>query len=1046
MTAAKDMQLPAAELEDFDQRPSRQLRHALAPATTGISERFIPLLLLLLGFGSHALRAEPPARLDVADLSPPTFRVFTINDGLSDEIWSTVGFDGDGYVWGGSASSLARFDGYRWTTWSFTPRSLVRDMATSPDGTLWAIFEGDGLARYDGRRWQLDPAIEGFIHRFSTVDRADGGGRDLWAAAASGLYVWQDGRWRPDSGNAGLPPGQPVRIEATEQLLGRPLQWTVGTVGGLWFREMSGPDLHWQKLDLPEFATLLPTDLVRTVDRGQEELWLVSYNTGLFRLREDGLRVWREATGELPTEALYTAVATYAPDGERSLWIASRAGLLRIRGDEVSTYDRRHGLPSDAVRSLKLDRSPDGIDLLWIATEGGIARAALTESQWQTVSLLGARENGIFGLLLEPDDQGGERLWIGSAMQGLGLLQDGHWRYFRHSEGRLPARGVRAIWRFGAFDSGPLRLVSLSDGQLLQIEETDQGFDFLPWRVPWAHAAEQVANDALFRRAAAGDELWFGNAGVGIHRHQAGRWQQFLAEGARWPWTVIKLAEQIDAQGRSWLWAATDQGLARHDGDRWKMLDSALGLPADGFRSVSITADEERTLLWAGSFRHGVLRLDVTDPLAPQLLAADGLPPAPDPTTYSVLSDSKGRIYICTNNGVQQLTPDASGGYRSRVYTRRDGMVHDECNTNGQFIDAHDRYWVGTLAGLSVFDPDTQPPAGQARSGPLRLTELRVDGSSLPASVDGRFELPAGSRELRLSFSLFSAMREDESLYRSQLQGYDPEFSQWTDEYTRNYTGLSPGDYRFVVEARDYAGVAGEPMVVPLNVHPYWWQRPLVQVAFVGLFLLALVALVQLYSRNLRLRQHQLSLLVAERTAELHSANERLTELSYQDPLTGVANRRRLIDAIDAEIERATLRAQPIGLIVVDVDNFKDYNDRHGHLAGDTALRAVANALASATRAQDLIARFGGEEFACLMIDADIDAVARVAERMRALVEALPPRALGNDVSTITLSAGISSRVPTSGESAAEFLQEADAALFIAKRQGRNCVVRAGSR
>ncbi|MCC6561365.1 MAG: GGDEF domain-containing protein, partial [Xanthomonadales bacterium] len=152
---------------------------------------------------------------------------------------------------------------------------------------------------------------------------------------------------------------------------------------------------------------------------------------------------------------------------------------------------------------------------------------------------------------------------------------------------------------------------------------------------------------------------------------------------------------------------------------------------------------------------------------------------------------------------------------------------------------------------------------------------------------------------------------------------------------------------------------------------------------------------------------------------------------------------RRLMQALDAALPWATQRGLPIGLIVLDGDHFKDYNDRPGPLAGDTALRAVAQALASAMREQDLVARYGGEEFACLMGDADIDVAAAVAERMRALVAALPPRTLGNDEHTLTLSAGVLSRIPRPGESAADLLRDADVALYRAKHDGRNRVCRA---
>jgi diguanylate cyclase (GGDEF)-like protein len=147
------------------------------------------------------------------------------------------------------------------------------------------------------------------------------------------------------------------------------------------------------------------------------------------------------------------------------------------------------------------------------------------------------------------------------------------------------------------------------------------------------------------------------------------------------------------------------------------------------------------------------------------------------------------------------------------------------------------------------------------------------------------------------------------------------------------------------------------------------------------------------------------------------------------------------MDALTIAIERARERQRPIGLSILDVDLFKDYNDRYGHLAGDAALRAVAQTISEATCPQDLIARFGGEEFACLMVDADLSIVERIAERMRTTVETLPPRRLGNDRQTITISTGVLCRVPGPDEGAEDLLLAADAALYEAKRRGRNRLI-----
>lgn len=393
---------------------------------------------------------------------------------------------------------------------------------------------------------------------------------------------------------------------------------------------------------------------------------------------------------------------------------------------------------------------------------------------------------------------------------------------------------------------------------------------------------------------------------------------------------------------------------------------------------------------------------------------------------------------------MQQLLPRADGGYDERVFRRRDGLVHDECNGNSQFIDAHDRYWVGTLGGLAMYDPHAQAAEADAAAKPLVFTSLRLDGDEQPLDADG-LSLPPGRHDLRIEYSLLTGQREGESRYRTQLLGFEDTPSGWSVERARAFTGLPPGDYRLRVEARDFADVAAEPRELAFRITPAWWQQGWLRLLAAGTTLLFAAGAVLAWNSGLRQRQRQLRQQVTARTQDLHDANLRLTELSYQDPLTGIANRRRLLEVLGAAIERAAAQRKPIGLIVADVDHFKRYNDGFGHLAGDTALRAIAGAMGSATRDQDLVARFGGEEFACVMIDAPADTVALVAERMRLLVQALPPRTLGNDTQTLTLSIGVLHRLPRPGETAEDLLHDADVALYAAKAAGRNVVRFAGS-
>ena len=131
--------------------------------------------------------------------SPPTFTTFTPRDGLGDEIWSTVGQGPDGFVWAGSASTLSRFDGYRWHELADAPgRSLVRDMANDRQGRLWVIFEREGLAYYDGEGWHRVGEAR-FHQRFSTV--GEGESRELWVAHNDGLARLEGDAWVEDPGN-----------------------------------------------------------------------------------------------------------------------------------------------------------------------------------------------------------------------------------------------------------------------------------------------------------------------------------------------------------------------------------------------------------------------------------------------------------------------------------------------------------------------------------------------------------------------------------------------------------------------------------------------------------------------------------------------------------------------------------------------------------------------------------------------------------------------------------------------------------------------------
>ena len=172
-----------------------------------------------------------------------------------------------------------------------------------------------------------------------------------------------------------------------------------------------------------------------------------------------------------------------------------------------------------------------------------------------------------------------------------------------------------------------------------------------------------------------------------------------------------------------------------------------------------------------------------------------------------------------------------------------------------------------------------------------------------------------------------------------------------------------------------------------------------------------------------------------QRLRSLQKENERLRELSEEDGLTGLSNRRAFDNRLDIEWQRAQRYKIPLSVLVLDVDFFKQYNDSFGHQAGDEILRRMAHALAQTARLSDTVARYGGEEFALILPHTDIEDALVVGERLRALLlrSDWPHRAITASIGVATMHLEV--------KSATELVHEADEAQYFAKANGRNRVV-----
>ncbi len=248
-----------------------------------------------------------------------------------------------------------------------------------------------------------------------------------------------------------------------------------------------------------------------------------------------------------------------------------------------------------------------------------------------------------------------------------------------------------------------------------------------------------------------------------------------------------------------------------------------------------------------------------------------------------------------------------------------------------------------------------------------------------------------------------------------------------------------------------YEGILLVALFVYLIARLHWWRALIANMVT----LTAFIAMELLYQTDPTARMYQIVFMFAANAVGAyggyfleHSArtmfliNNLLNELAELDGLTGLSNRRTLNIHLDRIWRQALRDEQAVAIAMIDIDHFKQYNDRYGHAQGDAALRAVADVIAHhARRPLDITARYGGEEFAVVWFHPSAIELPRMAEVMTKAVAALGMKHADSEFGTVTISVGVALMTPVAGQSNADLLRAADKALYEAKHQGRNRVV-----
>ncbi|MBL8521684.1 MAG: diguanylate cyclase [Betaproteobacteria bacterium] len=944
--------------------------------------------------------------------------------------------------------SLTQYRIDTWQTEQGLPLNTVQSLYQGSSGHLWVGTAG-GVARFDGVRFNTleGTAIPELAGRsiFGFMEDSEG---YLWIALPQGAVRGKDGKYE--------------RVFAQEVTDRRRVWGFVEQPRGVVWSATENGLVRWDRgkgvTKVYRRADGLPTDRLRAITAGKDgTLWIATTGGGLVSFAAEKFRVYGTVEG-IPHAEVRHVLAK--PDG--SVWAATAGGgLAELRDDRVKVYRMADGLPTDHLTALAEGRDGE----LWIGTWGaGVVR--FRDGRFATL----ATGNGLAGdqiWSLHADAEGG--VWIGTWSGGLNRLRPRPFTLFGKPEG-LAHDNVRSVLH--ARDGSTW--VSMSGGGVNRI--ADGRIQALTLRdgLPTLEASALYEDN--------GGAIWIGTYTEGVARWRAGRIDRFgVRQGL--PNVDVRTFFQ-DRDGT--LWVGTRSGLARFDGRRFVPVREA-GAPAEGvavvhqdrngtlwfgstgsglfrYRDGIFTAltrkeglvsnwilslhEDASGALWIGSAGEGMNRLKGGQVRA--IRPADGLW---DGVVQTLIPDRAGNLWITCNRGffrVSHASLDAfADGRADKVQSV--GFGPGDALRSTTFAgglqpagtrDAAGHLWLASFNGLVIVDPEHLPGTGAAPA--VRLDEARVDGQRVP--TDGEIVLPPGSRPLALRYFATSLNEAERVQFRYRMEGLS---DQWVDAGGNReaaFAALPHGQYRFQVMA-SLDGRRWSEATAPLaiRVQPRFHQTSW----FIGLLLLALalatLGAIRWRTRHLRLRQLELERLVAEKTEALRQANEHLSHLSMADPLTGLANRRRMESVLNDEWRRAARAHAPLAVLMADIDAFKAYNDSLGHLAGDRCLARVAEVLGQcANRPGDLVARYGGEEFIAVLPGLDAVAAAAVAERMRAACEALQmPHPASPAGAVVTISVGAAATVPAMDGRVESLIEAADAALYRAKQAGRNRCERA---
>ncbi len=952
--------------------------------------------------------------------------------------------DDTGFLWFGGDSGLARYDAHSFKFYKAdakNPRALastwVSDMRVDGDGVLW-LATGGGLSRYNRETDDFTTIraqggtglklLSGLVTALAVDSR-----NNLYIGTSGGLTVFNDERSaaRHYTHDASDPTGLSANGISTLFVDNQDRLW-IGTTGGgiSRFDPATARFEHWRN-DPADPSSLGHDFIDRIAEDSKGRIWIATRGFGLARLLEDGrsFKTYRHEHGN-PYTIGSDIISDIHSDRRGNLWIATDHGGLALYHEESDRFFhlRHHVYDPTTLNSNQLRRIYEDRDgNLWVGVvPTGVNFYDAAKARFRTLTHQpddpnSLDHNGVLALL-----QGSDGLiWIGTE-KGLNAYNPHTGQFTRYEPNPKDPDSLRfgAIIGLAEDSDGALWVGSWSGG----LHRFDKHTGKFKNYYPEPGKADGLIGAHIWNIVRdRDDDLWIGaidqGGGVSQYLRDSDSFRNFRHNPQDPNSLSFDFVWQIlpDRHGR--LWMGTKDGLNRFNKAE-QTFQHYRHDPANpeslANNNVIALLEDQAGRLWAGTAEGGISVLDTTSGRFRNLSLAEGLPAA---HVATLVEDRQGYIWAGTPAGLARIHPDS---FAIKVFRKSDGLAGSNINRNASLLADNGELYIGSTEGLTVFAPEhieqiQTPPKVVVTALRILNREVTVGASESPLTkaIEHTRELTLSYKDAMFAFDFaalnFNASRQNRYWYK--LDGFDREWNDVGTTRTATYTNLDPGRYTFRARAMTSAGVSsGDDAQIRIYITPPPWRTGWAYLAY------ALLAAVGLYLRK--------------RYSDLRKESAGYQVLSATDALTGVLNRTGLQQALERR-HKAGREQVKTSLMVLDIDHFKRINDSAGHDAGDQILRMFADLIGRNVRAQDRVARWGGEEFVLVCDGVSGDAARAIGEKLRQAVSQHRFEPQGRPVK-VTVSIGIACGKP--GESFDELFKRADIALYKAKADGRNRV------